>query len=141
MTTQEQQAKDALDMIAYVSRLLRQGIANSLPVSGDQYLTVAIPGTIIDTRDVSEGGSYVWTPTKTKDPLTPLAVQQAEAKLVDGMMPLATVMVGNTGRSVSRSYNRALDLLVPLKSAGSPGCKFCFGPNVPCARSSCALIL
>ncbi|PMD59936.1 uncharacterized protein K444DRAFT_722797 [Hyaloscypha bicolor E] len=122
MTTQEQQAKDALDMIAYVSRLLRQGIANSLPVSGDQYLTVAIPGTIIDTRDVSEGGSYVWTPTKTKDPLTPLAVQQAEAKLVDGMMPLATVIVGNTGRSVSRSYNRALDLLVPLKSAGSPGC-------------------
>ncbi|KFY69295.1 hypothetical protein V496_00361 [Pseudogymnoascus sp. VKM F-4515 (FW-2607)] len=120
-TTEEQKMQDALTMIAHVSRVIRQGISNALPVSGDQYLTISVPGTVIDTRDISEGGSYVWLATKTHDPIIPLAVQQAEARLVDGMMPLATVVVGNTGRSVSRSYNRALDLLVPLKAAGSPG--------------------
>lgn len=122
-TTEEQKMQDALTMIAHVSRVIRQGISNALPVSGDQYLTISVPGTVIDTRDISEGGSYVWLATKTHDPIIPLAVQQAEARLVDGMMPLATVVVGNTGRSVSRSYNRALDLLVPLKAAGSPGCE------------------
>jgi hypothetical protein len=34
------------------------------------------------------------------------------------MMPISTVMFGNTGRSVARSYFRVLDLLT---AAGSPG--------------------
>jgi hypothetical protein len=121
ITMSATQQEDALDMIAQVSKLLRQGIANALPVAGDQYLTVSVPGTVIDTRDIVDGGSYVWTPSKTKDPFIPLSVQQAEANLTDGMMPISTVMIGNTGRSVARSYSRTLDLLIPLKAAGSPG--------------------
>jgi hypothetical protein len=109
----------ALQQIAQVSRLLREGIGKALPVSGDQYLTVSIPGTVIDTRDIGKGGSYVWT--ATNDPFTPFQVLQAEAKLVDNMMPLGTVMIGNTGKSVSRSYARALDCLIPKDAFGSPG--------------------
>jgi hypothetical protein len=104
------QQDDALREIAQASKLLRSGIANSLPVAGDQYITISIPGTVIDTRDIGDGGgSYVWDPKTLGSPFTPLAVKQAEGKLVDEMMPIAQVLVGNNGKSVSRSYSRALD--------------------------------
>lgn len=118
----DSQQDDALRAIAQVSKLLRNGLANSFPVAGDQYITISIPGTVIDTRDIGDkGGSYVWDPKVLGSPFTPLAVRQAEGKLVDGMMPIAQIMIGNTGKSVYRSYSRALDCLIPFQAPGTPG--------------------
>jgi hypothetical protein len=135
MSTDQQQ--QAIQSIGNVSTLLRQAIGAAIPVSPDQYLTISIPGTVIDTTEVSTGGSFVYDASKFIT--APLVVQQAEAKLVDGMMPLANIMasirrmgnttcltltspqIGNTGKSVSRSYSRALDALVPRKATISTG--------------------
>ncbi|KAL5346190.1 hypothetical protein ACLOAV_008456, partial [Pseudogymnoascus australis] len=71
-TTEEQKMQDALTMIAHVSRVIRQGISNALPVSGDQYLTISVR---------NEGGSYVWLATKTLDPIIPSgATSRGEAR-------------------------------------------------------------
>lgn len=83
--------KDAIASIASVSTLLRNAIAASLPVAPEQYLTVAIPGTVIDLVDYDKGGSLVYDVSKHATP--PTTVRQSEAKLVDGMMPIATIMV------------------------------------------------
>lgn len=93
-------------------------------------MTVAIPGTVIDLEDYDQGGSFVYDVRKHAVP--PTVVRQAEARLVDGMMPIASVMVriplssiiscltplqiGNTGKSVARSYSRSLDALLPKKA-------------------------
>ncbi|KAI0465830.1 hypothetical protein F4859DRAFT_527711 [Xylaria cf. heliscus] len=110
---EDMQAK-AIVQIGNVSKLLREAIAASLPVAPEQYLTIAIPGTTIDVREIRDGGTFVYDAEKT--PFAPIQVQQAEAKLVDNMVPLAHVMIGNTGKSVSRSYDRALDVLVARKA-------------------------
>lgn len=83
--------QDAINSIASVSTLLRNAIAASLPVAPEQYLTVAIPGTVIDLVDYDKGGSFVYDVSKHATP--PTAVRQSEASLVDGMMPIATIMV------------------------------------------------
>ena len=123
--------KDAIASIASVSTLLRNAIAAALPVAPEQYLTVAVPGTVIDLADYEKGGSFVYDVSKHSR--TPTTVRQAEALLVDGMMPVATIMVsaapkndcksfihapqiGNTGKSVVRSYSRSLDVLIPAKA-------------------------
>lgn len=54
-------------------------------------MTVAIPGTTIDVRDIKDGGTFVYGAEYSAFP--PIAVRQAEGRLVDDMMPLATVMV------------------------------------------------
>lgn len=82
---------NSIKSIANVSRLLRDAIAAALPTAPEQYLTIAIPATVIDTVDIDEGGTYVYNHATNAFP--PLQVQQAEAKLVDGMIPLANVMV------------------------------------------------
>ncbi|KAH8650430.1 hypothetical protein BGZ61DRAFT_545785 [Ilyonectria robusta] len=105
--------KDAIASIASVSTLLRNAIAAALPVAPEQYLTVAIPGTVIDLADYDKGGSFVYDAKYTT---TPTTVRQSEASLVDGMMPVATIMIGNTGKSVARSYSRSLDALLPAKA-------------------------
>ncbi|KAF5678616.1 hypothetical protein FHETE_1168 [Fusarium heterosporum] len=110
----EKLQKDAITSIASVSTLLRNAIAASLPVAPEQYLTVAIPGTVIDLVDYDKGGSFVYDAGKYA--LPPTTVRQAEASLVDGMMPIATIMIGNTGKSVARSYSRSLDGLLPAKA-------------------------
>lgn len=91
MANQSQLQKDAINSIASVSTLLRKAIAASLPVAPEQYMTVAIPGTVIDLKDYDQGGSFVYDVGKHAVP--PTAVRQAEARLVDGMMPIASVMV------------------------------------------------
>ncbi|KAF5625200.1 hypothetical protein F25303_11408 [Fusarium sp. NRRL 25303] len=106
--------QDAIKSIASVSSLLRNAIAASLPVAPEQYLTIAVPGTVIDLDDYENGGSFVWD--ASKHATTPTTVRQAEATLVDGMMPIASIMIGNTGRSVARSYTRSLDALLPVKA-------------------------
>lgn len=61
------------------------------PVAPEQYMTVTVPGTSIDTRDITDGGTYVYG--KEYSAFVPPQVRQAEARLVDGMMPLAYVAV------------------------------------------------
>ena len=91
MADQAQLQKDAVDQIASVSTLLRKAIAAALPVAPEQYMTVAIPGTVIDLEDYDQGGSFVYDVRNHAVP--PIAVRQAEARLVDGMMPIAEIMV------------------------------------------------
>ena len=86
--------KDAIASIASVSTLLRNAIAAALPVAPEQYLTVAIPGTVIDLAEYEKGGSFVYDVAKYAT--TPKTVGQSEARLVDGMMPVATIMVSMT---------------------------------------------
>jgi len=88
---QAKQQQKAFEETSKASLLVRNALLASLPVSPEQYLTVSVPGTLIDTTDIEDGGSYVYN--ATKHPFTPTAVRQAEAKLVDGMIPLASVMV------------------------------------------------
>ena len=54
-------------------------------------MTIAVPGTVIDTRDLTEGGTFVYGVEYSAFP--PLQVRQAEARLVDGLMPLSNIMV------------------------------------------------
>lgn len=107
------QQEKAIAQIANVSRLLRNAIESALPVAPEQYMTVAIPGEVIDIRPADDGGTLIFG---KEEPFTPTEVRQAEARLVDKMLPLANVMIGNTGKSVARSYSRALDALVPKKA-------------------------
>ncbi|KAL8789140.1 MAG: hypothetical protein Q9195_006961 [Heterodermia aff. obscurata] len=119
MADQAQLKNEAINTIASVSTLLRRAIGAALPVAPEQYMTVAIPGTVIDLEDYDQGGSFVYDVRKHAVP--PTAVRQAEARLVDGMMPVAEIMIGNTGKSVARSYSRSLDALVPRKATLSGG--------------------
>ncbi|KAF2019517.1 hypothetical protein BU24DRAFT_386453 [Aaosphaeria arxii CBS 175.79] len=110
---------EAVKSIASVSTLLRNAIAASLPVAPEQYLTISIPGTVIDLEDYDSGGSFVYD--IRKHAVAPTTVRQSEARLVDGMIPIANIMIGNTGKSVARSYSRALDGLIPAKATISSG--------------------
>ncbi|KAK0741578.1 hypothetical protein B0T18DRAFT_307044, partial [Schizothecium vesticola] len=110
---------DAITQIANVGTLLRKAIQASIPVAPEQYMTIAIPGTVIDIRDIDDGGTFIYGAEHSAFP--PLAVRQAEARLVDNMIPLSNIMVGNTGKSVARSYSRALDGLVPKKATVKSG--------------------
>lgn len=102
--TQEAQRKLALQETAAVSELVRHALINTLPVAPEQYLTLSLPGTIVDIDDIALGGTYVYD--AATNPFTPTAVRQAEAKLVDGMMPLASIMV-----SLSTNYSEPLSLI------------------------------
>jgi hypothetical protein len=62
-----------------------------MPIAPEQYMTISIPGTVVDTDDIGNGGTYVYD--TVGNPFPPTQVQQAESRLVDGMMPLANVMV------------------------------------------------
>jgi hypothetical protein len=81
----------ALQAIGNVSTLLRKAIGGALPVAPEQYLTITIPGTVIDLTAIENGGTYVYDTARYVT--APTQVQQAEGKLVDGMMPLANIMV------------------------------------------------
>jgi hypothetical protein len=89
--TQDAQRQLALQETAAVSELVRRALIDTLPVAPEQYLTLSLPGTIVDIDDIALGGTYVYD--AATNPFTPTAVRQAEAKLVDGMMPLASIMV------------------------------------------------
>ena len=57
----------------------------------EQYLTVSVPGTTIDVRDIRDGGTFVYGADLAAFP--PFQVRQAESRLVDIMMPLSNIMV------------------------------------------------
>lgn len=76
-------------------------------VAPEQYMTIAIPGNTIDVRDVKEGGTFVYGAEYSAFP--PIAVRQAESRLVDYMCPLSHIMVRlsrrcSAVRNVADSY-------------------------------------
>jgi hypothetical protein len=81
----------ALQSIGNVSTLLRKAIGAALPVAPEQYLTISIPGTVIDLTPIENGGTYVYDTARYVT--APTQIIQAEGKLVDGMMPLSNIMV------------------------------------------------
>ena len=87
----EKQMAEAFEATSQAALLVREALIGALPIAPEQYLTLSIPGTLVDTTDIDQGGSYVYN--AATNPFIPTAVRQAEAKLVDGMMPLATIMV------------------------------------------------
>ncbi|KAF2793192.1 hypothetical protein K505DRAFT_244956 [Melanomma pulvis-pyrius CBS 109.77] len=110
------QARKMVEQAALVSQKIREALQASLPVAPEQLMTVQIPGTIIDTSYglgscPSETGPYVWNDREESD--TPHRIKVNESRLVDNMVPLSKVMMGITGKSVSRSYSAALDMLIP----------------------------
>ncbi|KAF2745726.1 hypothetical protein M011DRAFT_504598 [Sporormia fimetaria CBS 119925] len=107
----EDKAKAALSSMKLASETVRSAIASAIPVASNQILTVSVPGTIIDYSE------FVWKSEETIRP--PLAVRVAEARLVDGMIPLHKFTSGKTGKSVARSYLSTLDLMVPLEASVS----------------------
>jgi len=56
-------------------------------------VTVAIPDTVIDLADYETGGSFVYDVAKYASTLT--TVRQLEARLVDSVMPVASIMVSD----------------------------------------------
>ncbi|KAK0664521.1 hypothetical protein QBC41DRAFT_233719 [Cercophora samala] len=94
--------------MARMSRSLREAVAASMPCASEQYVTISMPGLVIDT---SSSSPYI-----SKEPVTSGRRNQVivnEAKLVDNMIPLDQIMLGPTGKSVTRSYVSALDFLKP----------------------------
>jgi hypothetical protein len=89
--TQQQQRQEAIQDTAAIAILVREALVKSLPVSPEQYLTLSVPGLVVDTEDIANGGTFVYNTQTT--PFTPTAVRQAEGKLVDSMQPLGSIMV------------------------------------------------
>ncbi|KAF4946128.1 hypothetical protein FGADI_11406 [Fusarium gaditjirri] len=102
----------SLDLLKRVNVSLRQAILSNFPCAYEQYVCLALPGTVIDTN---QGGSYLAASTGiTVDQRN--AINCNEAMLADSMMPLDKVILGPTGKSVTRSYFTSLDMLIPRKT-------------------------
>ncbi|KAF4495890.1 hypothetical protein FAGAP_7967 [Fusarium agapanthi] len=117
-TNLDKLSKETLTSIARVSAKIRDAISASLPIGQEQYLTITVPATVIDLTNSDHGGSFIYD--ESKHSLPPANVRQAEASLVDRMMPIAKVAVGNETRSVARSYARAIDSLIPASPTSTP---------------------
>jgi hypothetical protein len=129
--TQNQQRQAALNETAAVSVLVRRALVDALPVAPEQYLTLSLPGIIVDINDIAQGGSYVYN--VATNPFTPTAVRQAEAKLVDGMMPLGSIMV-----FISTDYSKLQSLTAELdrKHWEERYPKLRLGPRLSCSQES-----
>jgi len=68
------------------------------PVAPEQYLCISVPGTTIDITDIDDGGTFVYGADNAA--FVPPQVRQAEAHLVDNMVPLANVMVSAKTRTI-----------------------------------------
>ncbi|CVK85864.1 uncharacterized protein FMAN_06638 [Fusarium mangiferae] len=123
ITTIDKLPRETLTSIASVSAKVRDAISESLPIGPEQYLTITVPGTKIDLTDSDHNGSFLYD--DSKHGLPPANVRQAEASLVDGMMPIAKCAVGNERKSVARSYARAIDNLIPASPTFTPS------PGIP----------
>ncbi|RTE76712.1 hypothetical protein BHE90_008799 [Fusarium euwallaceae] len=104
----EEMAASMAAQAAAVSKSIREALQASFPVAPEQLMTVQVPGTVINS---GKNGGYWWNENEHAE--TPHTVRVNEARLVDGMIPLSKIMMGPTGKSVSRSYAAALDMLIP----------------------------
>ncbi|KAF5586677.1 uncharacterized protein FSUBG_12064 [Fusarium subglutinans] len=117
-TNLDKLSAETLTSIASVSAKVRDAISASLSIGQEQYLTIAVPATVIDLANPDHGGSFVYDESRHSFP--PANIRQAEASLVDRMMPIAKLAVGNETRSVARSYARAIDNLIPASPTSTP---------------------
>ncbi|CUA67527.1 Helicase with zinc finger domain 2 [Rhizoctonia solani] len=92
-----------IDRIAEISTNIRKALRNSLPTPQEQFMTVMVPGQVVefDKYKVQEGAI-----------LPPLDVQLNQAILCDDMPVMATLQMGPTGRLVARSYAATISKLV-----------------------------
>ncbi|KAH7129531.1 hypothetical protein B0J13DRAFT_530307 [Dactylonectria estremocensis] len=103
---------ESIKMLERISQQPRGAILATLPCAFQQYVCIFMPGTIIDTR---LGGSYLPEGKRATADVRNM-IQVNEAMLTDSMVPLDKVMLGPTGKSVSRSYYTTLDMLIPRKT-------------------------
>ena len=86
----------SIDMLARINTQLRKAVLACFPCAYEQYVTIQMPGTIIDTR---LGGSYLPKGERATADVNNM-IQCNEAMLIDSMVPLDKVMV-----SIQLSFN------------------------------------
>ncbi|KAG5744874.1 hypothetical protein H9Q70_012433 [Fusarium xylarioides] len=115
--------RETLISIASVSARVRDAMSAALPIGSEQFLTITVPGSVIDLTESDHKGSFLYD--ESKHGLPPANVRQAEASLINGMMPIAKLAVGSERKSVARSYARAIDSLIPASPTFNPS------PGIP----------
>ncbi|KAG8682905.1 hypothetical protein FRC09_016445, partial [Ceratobasidium sp. 395] len=95
---------DAVKRTGEISTNIREAIRKSLPTPSGQFLTVMIPGKVVNFEDYKTDGN---------DLVLPLKTELNQAILCDDMPAMAPIQMGPTGRSVARSYSAAISKLVP----------------------------
>ena len=76
-------------MLGRINTQLREAVLACFPSTYEQYVTIQMPGTIIDTR---LGGSYLPKGERATADIRNM-IQCNEAMLVDSMIPIDKVMV------------------------------------------------
>ncbi|KAG9118787.1 hypothetical protein FRC07_006524 [Ceratobasidium sp. 392] len=95
---------DNVQRMGEISTNIREAIRKALPTPSGQFLTVMIPGKVVNFDDYKTDGN---------DLVLPLKTELNQAILCDDMPAMAPIQMGPTGRSVSRSYAATISKLVP----------------------------
>ncbi|KAG8811633.1 hypothetical protein FRC17_002371, partial [Serendipita sp. 399] len=105
-------SKKQADMVGRtkdISRQLRDQIRASMPTPPEQFLTIMIPGKVLNLKD------YNWFDDQgnATSAEVPTDVVCREAMLVDDMPAMDGLQMGPTGKSIANAYSATLDKLVP----------------------------
>ncbi|KAF9642588.1 hypothetical protein BDM02DRAFT_3235284 [Thelephora ganbajun] len=109
----DEQRKEQLDTVARISLDIRRAVIASLPTPPEQFLTLNVPGKVLNFKDFTDGWDDEGN-AKTVAP--PLRVQLNEAILCDDMPTLSGIQLGPTGRSIAQSYGATLSKFCPAGS-------------------------
>ncbi|KAB5588665.1 hypothetical protein CTheo_7892 [Ceratobasidium theobromae] len=97
--------------IADISYQIRDAINKALPTPLEQFLTIMIPGKVVNFED--------YVVDQANSAILPTKIELNNAILCDDMPTLSTIQMGPTGRSVARSYATAISKLVSAGKAGT----------------------
>ena len=116
--------------IAEISTKIREALRASLPTPLEQFLTVMVPGKVINTdvrcspvffnlrshviRDSQDYIAGFGRDGRQESVVLPYVTELNQARLCDDMATLSGIQLGPTGRSVARSYASTLTKLVPV---------------------------
>lgn len=106
--TQSALENASVGRIGEISVKIREAVRRALPTPPEQFLTVMVPGKVVTLKD--------YQVNDVNDPILPLKTELKQAILCDDMPTLSTLQMGPTGKSVARSYAKAISKLV---SAGT----------------------
>ncbi|KDQ53226.1 hypothetical protein JAAARDRAFT_72716 [Jaapia argillacea MUCL 33604] len=109
----DQQRQKLLARNVDVSLILRQQIRAALPTAQDQFLTVMVPGKVLDLKSFDPYDAN----GNRSSAITPDGIRLREAILCDDMPALGPVQLSPSGKSVMRSYITALDRLIPTEAS------------------------
>ncbi|KAF9642626.1 hypothetical protein BDM02DRAFT_3124358 [Thelephora ganbajun] len=109
----DQQRKEQLETVARISLDIRRAVIASLPTPPEQFLSLNVPGKVLNFKDFTDGWDDEGNAT---DVVPPLRVQLNEAILSDDMPTLSGIQLGPTGRSVAQSYSATLSKFCPAGS-------------------------